>query len=137
MAPYPVAPFVGWFVAGTLKFVINTVRARSLAWGQIGYGGMPSTHTTIVTTTAVLIGLREGWNTPACAVALALAFIVILDASSLRRQIGLQARLLNTLLADDPGHRAIRERLGHHWTEVLGGLIVGSGCAIALNLVGA
>jgi acid phosphatase family membrane protein YuiD len=136
MLPYPVAPLFGWFVAGSLKFVINSIRGRGLAFRHVGYGGMPSTHTSIVTTTAVLIGLREGWNTPAFAAAAALMFVVMLDAVSLRGQIGAHARALNTLLSSDPAYRNVRERIGHHWTEVLGGVLVGSACAIFLQLVG-
>jgi acid phosphatase family membrane protein YuiD len=133
VVPYAVAPFVGWLVAGSLKFAINSVRGRAAAWQQIGYGGMPSTHTTIVSTTAVLVGLREGWNTAAFSVAAALAFVVILDAVSLRGQIGAHARALNALRAGDPAHRTVRERIGHHWTEVAAGLLVGAGCAAMLQ----
>jgi acid phosphatase family membrane protein YuiD len=135
--PFVIAPFFGWLVAGSLKFAINTLRSHGPAWKQIGYGGMPSTHTTIVSTTALLIGLREGWNTPSFAAASALAFIVMLDAVSLRGQIGAQARLLNALLSEDATHRAVRERIGHHWTEVLGGLFVGLGCALFLYWIAA
>ena len=63
--PYLVAPLVGWLVAGSLKFAINSLKLRGPAWRDVGYGGIPSTHTTIVSTTVVLIGLRDGWNTPA------------------------------------------------------------------------
>jgi len=131
--PYLVAPLVGWLVAGSLKFAINSLKLRGPAWRDVGYGGIPSTHTTIVSTTVVLIGLRDGWNTPALGVAVTLAFIVVLDALSLRGHIGAQARALNTLLRDDAAHRALRERIGHHWTEVLAGLVVGSVCAACLN----
>lgn len=133
MVPFAIAPFFGWLVAGSLKFAINTIRQRGAAWSQIGYGGMPSTHTTIVSTTALLIGLREGWNTPAFAAAAALAFVVTLDAVSLRGQIGAHARTLNALMSEHATYRAVRERIGHHWTEVLGGVVVGFGCALVLN----
>ena len=136
MAPYAVAPFVGWLVAGSLKFALNSLRKGAPAWQQIGYGGMPSTHSTIVTTMAVLIGLREGWSSAPFGVAVTLGFIVIMDALSLRRQIGSHARALNALLVNDPSHTSMRERMGHHWTEVLGGLLVGSLCAVALDLIG-
>ncbi len=66
---YALAPAVGWFVAGSLKFIINSVGARQLAWGQMGYGGIPSTHATVVSTTALLLGLQEGFNTPAFSIA--------------------------------------------------------------------
>lgn len=131
--PYLVAPLFAWLVAGSLKFAINSLKLRGPAWSQVGYGGLPSTHTSIVSTTAVLIGLREGWNTPVLGAAATLTFIVIIDALSLRGHIGAHARALNTVLRGDPSHRALRERIGHHWTEVLAGLFVGSACAAFLN----
>lgn len=133
MVPFLIAPLFGWLVAGSLKFAINTIRHRAPAWQQIGYGGMPSTHTTIVSTTAFLIGMREGWNTAAFAAAASLAFVVMLDAVSLRGQIGAHARALNALMSDSAAHRAMRERIGHHWTEVLGGIAVGFFCALCLS----
>lgn len=136
MAPFVIAPFFGWFVAGSLKFAINSVRARAPAYQQVGYGGMPSTHTTIVSTTALLIGMREGWNTAPFAVAAALAFVVMLDAVSLRGQIGAHARALNSLMSDSSTGVSMRERIGHHWTEVLAGVVVGFGCALCLAWIG-
>ena len=132
---YLIAPFVGWVVAGSLKFVINSARMRGPAWRQIGYGGMPSTHTSIMTTTIVLVGLGEGWTSPSVAVAAAVGIIVILDAMSLRRQVGAHARALNSLMSAVPAHAALRERVGHRWTEVLGGVVVGSACAFVVHLV--
>jgi acid phosphatase family membrane protein YuiD len=129
---YVIAPLVGWIVAGSLKFAINSLRSRTPAWGQIGYGGMPSTHATIVSTTAVLIGLKEGWNTAPFAIAGTVALIVMLDAVGLRGHIGSHARALNGLMTGDaPGH-PLRERIGHRWSEVAAGAFVGTICALLL-----
>jgi acid phosphatase family membrane protein YuiD len=132
---YLIAPFVAWLVAGSTKFLVNTVRSRRLAWEQIGYGGFPSTHTTIVTTTAGLVGLREGWDTPMFAVAVTLAFIVVLDATSLRRQIGYHAEAINRLTELDAERRVLRERMGHRRSEVLAGVGLGVLTALLLDLL--
>jgi acid phosphatase family membrane protein YuiD len=94
---YVLTPFLAWLVAGILKFLINSFKARRLAFDLIGYGGLPSNHSAIVSSMATLIALKEGINTPAFGVAIALAFIVILDASSLRRQVGKHAAAINKL----------------------------------------
>src|SRR5688572_13118625 len=88
---YVIAPFLGWLVAGSLKLAINSLRSRRLAWDQLGLGGLPSTHTAVVSSTAILIGLRAGLNTALFAVAVTLAIIVILDALHLRREVGAHA----------------------------------------------
>lgn len=130
---YLAAPFVGWFVAGSLKFLINTLRERRLAWSLIGYGGMPSTHTSVVMTTTWLIWLREGVDSPALGIAATVAFIVILDAASLRRRIGDHAVAINRLRAMASGEKPLRERMGHRPEEIAVGVIVGLACAMILN----
>jgi acid phosphatase family membrane protein YuiD len=124
---YALTPLVAWLLAGCSKFAINSLRARRLAFDLIGYGGMPSNHSAIVSGMAVLIALKEGIAHPAFGVAVTLAFIVLLDASSLRRQVGLHARAINLLSAEQA--RPLRERMGHSRGEILAGLLVGGGSA--------
>jgi acid phosphatase family membrane protein YuiD len=125
---YALTPFVAWLLAGCSKFAINSLRAKRLAFDLIGYGGMPSNHSAIVSSMAVLIALKEGVAHPAFGVAVTLAFIVLLDASSLRKQVGLHAQAINTLSAAQPSS-PLRERMGHSRGEILAGLLVGAGSA--------
>lgn len=122
---YLLTPFLAWTVAGSLKFAINSIRARQLAFGLIGYGGLPSNHSAIVSSIAALIGWRESMIHPAFGVAIALAFIVLLDANSLRRQIGLQAKAINNLLQANSETPTLRERIGHTRVEIIAGIVVG------------
>lgn len=121
---YLITPFVAWLVAGSSKFVINSIRAKQWAFGLIGYGGMPSNHSAIVSSMAALIAFKEGIEHPAFGVAIALAFIVVLDANSLRRQIGKQAQAINALQTDAEAP-VLRERVGHTKTEIAGGIMTG------------
>ena len=129
---YAVVPAVAWLAAGSAKFLLNSAKSRRLAFDLIGYGGMPSTHTAIVAATAALIGLKEGVGTPAFGVALTLAFIVMLDANSLRGQIGKQAQAINRLIADS-SKQSLRERVGHTRAEIAAGVAVGVGTAWLVN----
>ncbi len=124
---YLVAPFATWLVAGCAKFAINSIRARRLAFGLIGYGGLPSNHSAIVSGMAVLIALREGIGHPAFGVAVALAFIVMLDANSLRRQVGRHAEAINRLnAATGTSGELLRERMGHSRLEIAAGIATGA-----------
>lgn len=131
---YVITPFAAWFVAGVLKFLVNSIRAKQLAFGLIGYGGLPSNHSAIVSSMAALIALKEGISHPAFGVALALAFIVMLDANSLRRQIGKHASVINRLVSGS-SHELLRERIGHTRIEIGAGILVGVGVAVAINAV--
>ena len=123
---YLFTPFVTWAIAGSLKFAVNSARAKKLAFGLIGYGGMPSNHSAIVCSMASLIACKRGFEDPALGVSVALAFIVMLDASSLRRQIGKHAVAINSLNAHSVASTpTLRERMGHSPTEILAGALLG------------
>lgn len=130
---YVLTPLLAWLVAGVLKFAINSLRAGKLAFGLIGYGGLPSNHSAIVSSMAALIALREGVDTPSFGVALTLAFIVILDAGSLRRHIGKQAEIINRLAGQDKRRTRLRERMGHSLLEIGAGIVVGLAVAAAVE----
>lgn len=130
---YAVTPFLAWLVAGVCKFAINSMKARQLAFGLVGYGGLPSNHSAIVSSMAVLIALREGIGHPAFGVAVTLAFVVMLDANSLRQQVGRQARAINKLAAQAEDHQPLRERMGHSRLEIAAGIAVGVGVAALVN----
>ena len=135
---YLVTPFLAWFIAGSLKFLINSVVTKKPATTLIGYGGMPSNHSTIVCSMAALIGFREGIDHPAFGVAITLAFIVMLDATSLRRQVGNHAVAINQLgKMNNAIVPILRERMGHSSIEVLAGVIVGILVAWVVNQFGA
>ena len=131
---YAFTPFLAWLVAGSLKFIINSLHAGKPAFGLIGYGGLPSNHSAIVSSMAALIALSEGIDHPAFGVALTLAFIVILDASSLRREIGKHAAIINSQrLSISPAPTPLRERMGHTPLEILAGIFVGVSTAAIVH----
>ena len=130
---YALTPFLAWLVAGVMKFSINSAKAKQLAFGLIGYGGLPSNHSAIVSSMAALIALKEGIGHPAFGVAITLAFIVMLDANSLRRQVGKHAVAINKLAVGVPDDQYLRELMGHTLFEIAAGIAVGVAVAAAVN----
>jgi len=122
---YLVTPLLTWITVGPIKFLINSVKARQWAFNLVGNGGFPSNHSAVVSSMATLIALREGIGHPAFGVAVALCFIVVIDANSLRQHVGKQAAAINALAEGRPGHKWLRERMGHTVVEILGGLATG------------
>jgi acid phosphatase family membrane protein YuiD len=129
---YVVTPFLAWLVAGVLKFTINSIKAKRLAFGLIGYGGLPSNHSAIVSCMTTLIALKEGIAHPAFGVAITFTFIVLLDANSLRREVGKHAVLINQFVPTNPTRAMLRERMGHTRFEIVAGILVGFGVAAAV-----
>ncbi|WP_269625169.1 divergent PAP2 family protein [Prochlorococcus marinus] len=92
-------------------------------------GGMPSSHSALVTGTAAGVGLQLGFNDPVFALASAIAFIVMYDASGIRRSAGLIAAKVNQISKDNSkevsSETTLKESLGHTKIEVLVGSLLG------------
>jgi uncharacterized protein len=129
---YLVTPVLTWLVVGPIKFLINSARQRRWAFNLVGNGGFPSNHSAVVTSMATLIALREGMGSPAFGVAVTLAFIVMIDANSLRQHVGRQASAINRLANSADGHTQLRERMGHTLVEIGGGICTGIGMGFLL-----
>ncbi|XP_038685345.1 uncharacterized membrane protein YuiD-like isoform X2 [Tripterygium wilfordii] len=103
---------------------------------MLGSGGMPSSHSALVTALAVAIGLQEGTGTSAFAIALVVACVVMYDASGVRLHAGRQAELLNQIVCElPPEHpvsnvRPLRDKLGHTPVQVGAGAVLG--CIVAI-----
>ena len=122
---YLVTPVLTWMVVGPIKFFISSVRYRRWAFDLVGNGGFPSNHSAVVSSMATLIALREGMGHPAFGVAVTLAFIVMIDANSLRQHVGRHAVTLNRLHDGKEDYVILRERMGHTRFEIAGGILTG------------
>ncbi len=120
-----------WWLAQILKVPVDYLQTHKWNWALFfNAGGMPSSHSALVVGTAHAIGLYSGFDTPAFALAVAIAMVVIYDATGIRRQAGLQAKKINILvdqfLQGNPvSDKELREVLGHTPLEVLAGIILG------------
>ncbi len=128
----------GWFLAQALKIPLDCLRERRWNWALFfAAGGMPSSHSCLVTSTATAVGLHYGFDNPLFGVAVAVAMVVVYDATGVRRQAGMQAQKINVLVAELlKGHpineQQLREVLGHTPLEAIGGVILGLLLAIGL-----
>jgi acid phosphatase family membrane protein YuiD len=109
-------------------------------------GGMPSSHSALMTGTAAGVGWYQGFQDPLFALAAAVAFVVLYDASGVRRAAGETAARVNALVSGrEPGHEVVgalwehplKENIGHTRREVLVGSLLGPLVALpGLALVG-
>ena len=103
-------------------------------------GGMPSSHAALVSGTAAAVGWQEGFASSVFALAATVAFVVMYDASGVRRAAGFTAERVNGLpesLWETPLEKPLKERLGHSRTEVLVGSLLGPMIALlGLNFLG-
>ena len=132
---YLITPVLTWMVVGPIKFLKSSVRYRRWAFDLVGNGGFPSNHSAVVSSMATLIALREGMGHPAFGVAVTLAFIVMIDANSLRQHVGRHAVTLNRLHDGKEDYVILRERMGHTRFEIAGGILTGIGMGFLIYTV--
>jgi hypothetical protein len=80
-----------------------------------------------------LIAFRQGVDTPVLAVAIALVFVVAIDAMDLRRRVGRINQVLKSEFPQSATAQKLRESIGHSPLEVLSGLAAGGVCAALVN----
>lgn len=130
---YAVLPLIAWFCSGVTKFAINYLRFGAEARQRVGNGGFPSTHTAVVSSAVMLIGFKEGFNTPVFSLGIAFLMIIVIDATGIRRALGEHAKHLNIVAKPE---RKLRESQGHNVVEILGGLVLGTFLGYVGALVG-
>jgi uncharacterized protein len=94
-----VSAVLAWSLAQFIKIPLNFLIRREWDWRLVfSAGGMPSSHSALVTGVSFGIGLEHGFNSPLFAIAGVVAMIVIYE---------------------------LKEVLGHTPREVLGGIALG------------
>ncbi|MEL6383376.1 MAG: divergent PAP2 family protein [Cyanobacteria bacterium J06626_18] len=94
-------------------------------------GGMPSSHSALVTALACGIGQTLGWASPAFAVTTVFAVIVMYDAAGVRQAAGKQAKILNQIIDElfrekpEFNEDRLKELLGHTPVQVIVGSVLG------------
>ena len=126
-----IAGLVAWLLAQIIKLPLDYLRTRRWNWAlMITTGGMPSSHSSLITGIVFAIGLYYGFDDPLFALGVAITMIVTYDAAGVRRQAGIHAQRINVLFEELlRGHpvseKDLREVLGHTPLEVIGGILLG------------
>ena len=138
--------FFSWFVAQFIKMVVDQLRGRSqgsrdmlatLLWRT---GGMPSSHSSLVTGLATTIGVLNGVKSSIFVLSLFYGGLIIRDALGVRRAAGVQAREINRIglqLVDrfEIEFHPVKEVSGHTPSEVFVGVLLGFFTGLAFSLL--
>ncbi|MCS1351752.1 divergent PAP2 family protein [Mechercharimyces sp. CAU 1602] len=136
--------------AQVIKLPWHYFMNREWDWNWlVNPGGMPSSHTSAVTSLATAVGLQEGMDSPIFALSAVFAVIVMYDATGVRRQAGMHAQVLNQLRNDfaslmdelrqmkekspDETRVNLKEILGHQPIEVFTGAWFGFAVALLVS----
>jgi uncharacterized protein len=132
--------FAASLTAQLLKLMVEFAINRKINFRVlVETGGMPSSHSALVTALATGVGMSSGWDSVEFAIATVFAIIVMYDAAGVRQAAGKQARILNQIVdemfQENPefNEDRLKELLGHTPVQVIAGSVLG----VAIALLGA
>jgi acid phosphatase family membrane protein YuiD len=132
--PVLIAAIISSLLAQILKLPLEYLRTKQWDWSLLfSTGGMPSSHSAVVTSAAANIGYYVGFDTPLFGLAFAVAMVVIYDSTNIRRQAGFHAQQINRIVKEVFTRKVkpvkefqeLSEVLGHSPIEALGGMVLG------------
>lgn len=115
-------PIVVMVLSECAKIFTEYMRTGKWHGALFRTGGMPSSHSAFVTSLLIIVEQKVGMESVEFAMAFVFAAVVWYDALSLRREVGLQAEMLNRLQQ----WQHFTERVGHSFKEVIAGIIFGA-----------
>ncbi len=121
-----IAPVIGYLAAQFIKFIF-TLRKDGVRFSDaIQSGGMPSSHSALMSSLTAAIGFTEGFDSVAFAIAAALTAVVMYDATGVRRTTGEQTIAIKTLYKKNEAKMSyIHDAKGHSPLEVIAGMATG------------
>lgn len=133
---------ISWIAAQILKTLIHMGFTKEfVAERLVGSGGMPSSHSSTVCALATATGILYGPSSFEFAVSAIFAIVVMYDAIGVRRETGIQAKVLNEMIElfshmgkGMNAQEKLKEFVGHTPLQVLAGAILG--IVIALFICG-
>jgi uncharacterized protein len=134
------AAFIAWGIAQISKTIIDLICVRKLVFSRlVSSGGMPSSHSALVTGLATAAGRVSGTGSTEFAIAVVLAAIVMYDAAGVRRAVSIQARILNQMIDEAfqgilSGEKRLRELIGHTPFQVFVGGLLGIVIGLLLTI---
>lgn len=133
--------FLSMIMAQALKIFFYYVKHKKFNFRVfVQASGMPSSHTSMVMALTTTVGISEGWDSVAFAIALIFSTTVMYDAAGVRQAAGKQARILNMMMEDIFTKKKIteyrlKELLGHTPLEVVFGAILGIVVAFSYHYI--
>ena len=119
---------ISCLIAQFFKIIFNFFSTGKIRFGIIfETGGMPSSHSALITGATSGLGYELGFDSPVFALAIAISLIVMYDASGVRKSAGLQASEINKLSKkiDPESELDLKDTLGHTKLEVIVGSFLG------------
>jgi len=115
----------------------NGLSLNNLVFAFLSMGGMPSSHSAVVSALSLSVYFSEKWTTITFVV-LFLSFIVIRDALGVRKEVEKQTSAIKAIMKKtglNPDKYKLSTRVGHSYAEVAFGVMLGLVIAVAVHML--
>ena len=128
---------LSWALAQIIKGIIQRIVEGTFTLEQfLASGGMPSSHSALVTCCAATTGVLYGFDSGLFALACLFAIVVMYDACHVRRSSGEQAKVVNEMLRSlqelrpNMSQQELKVVMGHTTLQVFFGALLGLAVAL-------
>jgi acid phosphatase family membrane protein YuiD len=134
---YLICPFSTLLIGQLIKLLSEIIKNKKLDIKRLtnGDGGMPSSHTAFISSITMLIGFKQGFNTPLFAFAFIVSCIISYDSMGVRLETEKQGKAIKELGKKHNLEFKLKEHLGHKMSEVIVGYIFGTIMAFLYSLI--
>lgn len=129
--PIFIIPLSTAFLTQGIKGAIRSLQEKKVLWRAFfEWGGMPSSHSALVVSLSLIIGIKEGFNSTVYILSMFFAGIVIADAIGVRLATEEQAKVINKIIQKEIKDQELKEvylkeSIGHTPIEAIIGILLG------------
>ncbi len=117
---YIASIMTAWIISCIIKMILYSYSVKKIDFlSGFKNGGMPSSHTALISSTTLAIFLTEGLS-PILFLAIVVSTLIIRDAVTVRREVGIIGDEINKML-----DKKIKVVHGHTMPQVIIGGIIG------------
>ncbi len=129
------------FVVQSIKLATDGIRGNfNLSNVFYSYGGMPSSHTAVVSSLCTIVAYHDGFDSISFSIAVIFSIIIIGDAMMFRGYVDRNSLALLKLLEKLPKDererlKPLKTNLRHTFSQVVVGAMIGIGIASLVRLL--
>jgi acid phosphatase family membrane protein YuiD len=134
------AAVVSWFITQFVKVIFGFIKyglqdRSRMIWRIIWAGGMPSTHSAVISSTAITILLATGAESAIFGLSAVMSIIVIYDRSRMYFIYSTFQKKYPDFKGKIQKDPLLRDLVGHRISEIITGVFIGMGVGIIMSIL--
>ncbi|GEM_PF-3319094 len=134
------AALAAWVMAQTVKVLFGFIRygrdGRSrVIWRIIWAGGMPSVHSSVITSVAITILHSTGFESAIFGLAAVMSLIVIYDRGRMHSIYNTFQKRYPVFAAEIQRDPVLKDLVGHRPAEIIAGVIIGATSSLLISFI--